>query len=338
MPKRLVVCCDGTWSKLDQITPTNVTKLFGAVVEDGSQRKKYVEGVGARSGERFTGGAFGVGLSKHVLEAYTWLVANYEEGDELFLFGFSRGAFTARSTVGLVRNSGILRTNDPKVVDAAYSLYRDPRKSTKPGADRAKRFRAANSHPDAKIHFIGVWDTVGSLGIPFHVPVLSRLWSFHDTKLSTEVRHAYHALAIDERRGPFKPTLWQQSERATDQKLEQVWFCGVHSDVGGGYPADGLSDLSLLWMVDRAQAAGLEFAPGAFDGEHPCATGDLHESLKGPYLALWRHARGPFDADGGSPAASAARRYRDDAGYRPKGLDAYLGRHPTPTPVRDDDC
>jgi hypothetical protein len=151
---------------------------------------------------------------------------------------------------------------------------------------------------------VGLWDTVGALGIPidgFRPPLLSRLWSFHDTRLSRYVHNAYHAIAIDERRGPFKPTLWVQQDDAVDQKLEQVWFAGVHCDVGGGYRDPELADIPLLWMAVKARACGLALKPdhlivktAGVDPEHhragievaPDPMGKLHESRTRFYRLL----------------------------------------------------
>jgi uncharacterized protein (DUF2235 family) len=358
MPKRLVVCCDGTWNRPDQLddgvaAPTNVSKLALAVArrDDAGveQVVRYVRGVGTRRFERIRGGAFGVGLSRNVREAYRFLVDNYEPGDELFFFGFSRGAFTARSTVGLVRNSGVLRREHAERVDEAYGLYRARDDRKRPTGIDAELFRRMYSHPDSDIHFVGVWDTVGALGIPidgFRPPVLSKRWSFHDTTLSSHVRAAYHAIAIDEQRGPFKPTLWEQQEGVEDQTLEQVFFAGVHCDVGGGYSDSSLGEIPLLWMVDRARAHGLAFDPerlalvdgGAADPKLRCvgvqvapdALGKLHESLKGFYKVLRRHRRA-LEADGGAVASSAVRRRTGRPDYEPPGLAEYGG--PTVTVV-----
>jgi Uncharacterized alpha/beta hydrolase domain (DUF2235) len=209
------------------------------------------------------------------------------------------------------------------------------------------------SHPDLEIQFVGVWDTVGALGIPvdgFRPPVLTKRWSFHDTDLSRSVRNAYHALAIDEQRGPFEPTLWKQHPQAPPaQTLEQVWFAGVHCDIGGGYAEPELSDISLLWMVEKARACGLAFEGGrlvpvenadaklraAAEQVAPDAHGELHESLKGFYRLLPRHRRGlaekdGSDAEGGALATSAERRHREDHRYRPRGLAEWLAaRKPT---------
>ncbi len=270
--KRLVVCCDGTWNFPDQQSPTNVTKVALAIAPEDSdhveQRVFYHRGVGTNRFERFRGGAFGAGLSRNVCDTYRFLVQNYEPGDELFFFGFSRGAFTARSTAGLVRNAGVLRPDHADRVGEAYALYRSANNDRTPRGREATLFRRSYSYePD--IHFIGVWDTVGALGIPVDgsrfVRLVNRRWEFHNTDLSTTVHNAFHALAIDEKRRPFKPAVWNvQASAPATQWVEQVWFSGVHSDVGGGYKDHAVSDIPLLWMVDRAKLCGLQFNPDAF--------------------------------------------------------------------------
>jgi uncharacterized protein (DUF2235 family) len=335
----LVVCCDGTWNRPDQTkhgvaAPTNVSKVALAVARQDAhgteQLLHYEPGVGTRRFERIRGGAFGLGLSRNVRNCYRFLVENYEPGDELFFFGFSRGAFTARSTVGLVRNSGILRGGRVDLVKRAYRLYRGRDPQSAPKGIEAELFRRMYSHPDARIHFVGVWDTVGSLGIPIdgiRLPLLTKRWSFHDTDLSRYVDSAYHALAIDERRKPFRPTLWRQQDDAGDQLLEQVWFAGVHCDVGGGYDDPALSEIPLLWMVSRARARGLAFEPGSFEQLEPDPLADMHNSFTGFYPLLGsvdrlREPDGGCRADRAAVASSAIRRDRDRADYDPPGLDA----------------
>src|SRR3954451_8570223 len=286
--KRLVVCCDGTWNRPDHIdqgvaAPTNVAKIALALADHdasgNAQLLHYQAGVGTRRWEHLAGGGLGVGLSRNVQACYRFIVDNYVPGDELYLFGFSRGAFTARSTVGLVRNAGILRPGHRDRVTQAYALYRNPRRDTEPGGIAAELFRRSYSYSDVYVHFVGVWDTVGSLGIPidgFRPPLLSRLWTFHDTTLSNYVRNAFHAVAIDERRKPFRPTLWVQKPGDT-QNLQQVWFAGVHSDVGGGYPDRGLAEIALRWMADRAGGCGLALQP-AGEQTQPDPFGPAHDS------------------------------------------------------------
>jgi uncharacterized protein (DUF2235 family) len=340
MSKRLVLCCDGTWNTADQKCPTNVTKLaLGMADRDAKgteQRVFYHSGVGTNRSERLTGGAFGVGLSRNVQDTYRFLVENYEPGDELFIFGFSRGAFTARSTAGFVRNSGILKPQYADRVPQAYALYRNRR--SHPRGTAAQLYRRSYSY-ETRIRFIGVWDTVGALGVPLSgMGRFNRRWQFHDTDLSTTVDAAFQALAVDEKRRPFEPTLWQKQADAGDQRLEQVWFAGVHSDVGGGYPEGGLADVALTWMVSRAESCGLEFRPDAFlpvapPGARddvivvdPDPRGKLHESRTGLYLLTPPLHRPIGKKEQGHEFASSSvvERHDQDATYRPEGLVEYL--------------
>jgi uncharacterized protein (DUF2235 family) len=335
MPKRLVVCCDGTWNRPDQIddgipAPTNVSKFALAVARQDdagvAQLMHYVQGVGTGRFDHIRGGAFGVGLSHNVREAYRFIVETYEPGDDLFVLGFSRGAYTARSTVGLVRNSGILLRENRDHADEAFVLYRNRNDRAHPNATDAQMFRRMYCHPDPEIHFVGVWDTVGSLGIP-GPQWLTKRWSFHDTTLSSHVRNAFHALAIDERRKPFEPTLWKQQEHAVDQTLEQRWFAGVHCDVGGGYADPALGELALLWMVERARDCGL-----AFDAEQLAQVtgadplGEIHDSYKSFYTLLGPYQR-PLEADGGAVSDGALTRRDAGIGYDPPALAEYLAAH-----------
>ncbi len=277
MAKRLVMCCDGTWNTADQTTagtptPTNVAKVAMALAardDDGrEQRLYYHQGVGTSRSERLRGGAFGAGLFRDVCDTYRFVVQNYEPGDDLIFFGFSRGAFTARSTAGLIRNSWVLRRENIDQIEQAYALYRDGTPATDPRSAEAALFRKMYSH-EPRIRFIGVWDTVGALGIPSSVGWLAHLFNrryeFHNTALSSMVDEAYQALAIDERRGPFVPAVWSQADPPPkSQRLEQVWFRGVHCDVGGGYVDHRLSDIALCWMLEKARGAGLTFVEEAF--------------------------------------------------------------------------
>jgi len=335
MPKRLIVCCDGTWNTPDQQSggkpcPTNVTKTALAVAprdSDGvEQRLFYHKGVGTSRWERIRGGAFGVGLSRDVRNTYRFLVKHFEPGDELFFFGFSRGAFTARSTAGLVRNVGILRPDEVDRVDEAYALYRS--RSAHPRSTEAELFRQSFS-VETRIRFIGVWDTVGALGIPLNglrwANAMNRRWQFHDTDLSTTVDSAFQALAIDEKRRPFAPAVWHQQADAADQELEQVWFAGVHCDVGGGYPESELADIALWWLTDRARSCGLAFKNDAEDLDPSWAVGPIHESRNGFYRVLPPYSRpiGTVDPEHEFVASTAVERH-GKGGYEPTGLTTYL--------------
>jgi uncharacterized protein (DUF2235 family) len=336
--KRIVICCDGTWNRADQAhegvpCPTNVVKLAYRVAKrapDGtSQVIYYGQGVGTGNAlDRYSGGAFGHGLEENIHEAYRFLVGNYEDGDEIFVFGFSRGAFTARSLCGMVRNCGILRRGSLRHYRAAIELYRDPgRRPDAPETLRFKRENAICGEKDVQIQFIGVWDTVGSLGIPLRgLRALTRgSHQFHDPELSGTVRNARHALAIDERRTPFEPTLWSYKPKE-GQTVRQVWFPGVHSDVGGGYPQTGLSDLALGWMIEEARGCGLAFDQEVID-DYPLRSdplGTLHDSKVG----LYRLTRPFLRSIGGDPTQSlhpaALARWDADPTYRPPQLRAFL--------------
>jgi uncharacterized protein (DUF2235 family) len=366
MGRNVVVCCDGTWNEPDELrhgipAPTNVSKLALAVAAtDGAdpQLTFYEPGVGTAPGEHLTGGALGYGISRNICGCYRFLAGNYRPGDRLFLFGFSRGAYTARSLAGLIRNCGILKDDDPSRVDAAYAFYRDRTSRTHPSSIASRLFREGNSLPEEPIHFIGVWDTVGALGIPTDFPAWhtmsehlhgwERLWGFHDTQLSAQVTNAVQALSIDEQRAAFTPTLWTQDPGApASQKLTQVWFAGVHSEVGGGTDDTALSDIALLWMARQASLAGLVFAesqPGSgwpevkIAATAPDYAGELHDSRHGFYeleRAYHRLADPPKPENGGQKiSSSAARRFADSiGGYAPKGFEEYLAALGEPTDV-----
>ena len=362
MRKRLVVCCDGTWNKPDQLSdgvpaPTNVSKIaLGVSREDSDgipQLLFYQRGVGTAQLQRVRGGAFGYGLSHNVRDCYRFIVRNYEPGDELYFFGFSRGAYTARSTVGLIRNSGILRSDHDGRINDAYKLYRSRNDRHHPSSVDAQIFRRMYSHDDLEIHFVGVWDTVGALGIPIdgvRIPFMDKYWGFHNTDLSRRVRFAYQALAIDEQRGPFKPTIWKQDPQAEGQTLEQVWFAGVHCDVGGGYREQELAEIPLLWMVKRASDCGLVFerdhfevVPEARDPKPrrlgaklaPDPLGPIHDSRTTFYRLLPRHRRALTDRHLQSAASSAVRRLHEKAGYDPPSLKGWVAAGRRQTPVQD---
>lgn len=351
--KRLILCCDGTWNRADQSSngtpcPTNIVRIAYRIAkrkDDLRQIVYYSQGVGTgNSLDRFTGGAFGSGVDDNIFDAYRFLVANYEPDDQLFLFGFSRGAFTARSIAGMIRKCGILKREFVERYMEATSMYRS---DESPDAEVPTGFRhhySVNGDQETPIHFIGVWDTVGSLGIPLSGlrNLTKRDHQFHDTELSGSVKNACHALAIDEQRSPFKPTLWQYKPKE-GQSVEQMWFPGVHSNVGGGYPHRSLADLSLEWMIKKAHDAGLAFDPSV-ENHHPLEprfNGKIYRSRKGIYRVLKTHNRvigiseerireEGSTVQGVDPTQkvhqSALDRWNNDPAYRPPGLAEYLKR------------
>ena len=344
--KRIVIFCDGTWNTPDEsvdgkLCQTNVVKMANALTPvslDGTVQLLYYDtGVGSEGGfmTRVFDGATGTGISENILQAYRFLIKNYEPGDELFFFGFSRGAFTVRSLAGLIRNSGILKLENIDKVCNAYKIYRSRKLEHQPREVEATLFRKTFAVEErTKIEFIGVWDTVGALGNPLLLNgILSRRNGFHDTDLSSSIHHAYHALAVDEKRKNFGATLWHQQKDTKDQVLEQVWFPGVHSDVGGGYieTESGLSDLALRWMLDKAQRCNLNFEPIA---AIPNPMGLMHESYTGYYklqTPLYRPIELVTPGKGNTNEAlhsSVVERFKKDEAYRPKNLVRYFIQHP----------
>ena len=334
MSKKLILCFDGTWNTpddngdIDGDESTNVYKFCEAIETTDSQGNnqytKYDQGVGTKWYDKIKGGVFGVGLSANIQEGYAYLVENYKEGDLIYLLGFSRGAYTARSLVGLIRNSGILSPPHMEMLNEAYDLYR----TRDDGADseNAKYFREQFSR-EAKIHFLGVWDTVGALGIPtqsfgwFN----KRYYEFHDTELSGIVQHAYHALAIDEHRRSFTATLWDPKQKP-NQVMEQRWFPGAYANVGGGYSDHYLSDIALAWMIDKAQECGLAIVhqkkPALTDENYKAPITDSYKAfLRGAYSRFAeRHYRDIGTTVFGNEAIDVSTQQRCllDPNYRPK--------------------
>jgi Uncharacterized alpha/beta hydrolase domain (DUF2235) len=285
---QLVVCCDGTWNDPDDGTHIHrICQAGRGTLPDPDNNVYYGKGVGLEPGMRLSGGALGKGLSENVREAYRWLVRRYADGAEIYVFGFSRGAYTARSLTGLINYAGLLRPQDEGAIEDAYEAYRFRQR------ERAKtRFHesaARQRSRQVRLRFLGVFDTVGSLGLPLDwvktitsdLPHLNL--QFHDTRLCGNVDVACQALAIDERRGPYEPTWWEAPAPGAvmPDKVLQVWFPGVHSDVGGGYVDDrSLAEVALGWMLEQAREAGLDLAPGLptwpITGD---PGGTLHDSL-----------------------------------------------------------
>jgi len=337
--KRLITCTDGTWDKPgDKIDgkslDSNVCLLYNAVLEkcdDGTrQLKVYDTGVGSGYGlkNKLMGGITGQGIDKKIKDVYTFLMLNYEKGDEIYLFGFSRGAYTARSLAGFIRNCGILKPQFLHLLDQAYSLYRDRNDYTTPDSDMMVSFRKNFCFENVtRIKFIGVWDTVGSLGIPFSWFNLynTERYKFHDVTLSSTIDYAYHALAVDERRKPFKPTLWQTSankKHGATKILEQRWFAGVHCNIGGGYADRGLSNQTLQWIAEKAEFTGLCFDHEKLKDFKPNPMGVLRNSYTFVYWFLGKIRRDIDKMPNSNQFIdeSVFERMRNDPSYRPKNI------------------
>lgn len=311
MGRNIVVCCDGT---ANQFTAdrTNVLKLFFTLVQDPARQVAfYHPGVGTmeppgivspwrKKIALFAGLAFGAGLESDICDAYAFIMNNFEEGDRLYLFGFSRGAYTARAVASLLKMYGLMRKGSEPLIPYALRMMAGVNKgagaqtaSQKQGNDQvfalAREFKEHFSQTDCAPHFVGVWDTVSSVGWidnPVHLPF---------TADNPDVLHGRHAISIDETRAFFRTNLWRPKDPAQD--IVQVWFPGVHCDVGGGYaePESGLAKGALAWMLREAQANGLlcgaekvRLVLGEAGGGYvrPDPDGPMHNELKG----LWRLA------------------------------------------------
>jgi hypothetical protein len=303
--RQLVVCCDGTWQDVAQ--QSNVSRLHAAlVVPPGHPEPEYVKGVGVSWNpvNALRGGLIGAGLSAGIKKGYRWLAREFRHGDRIAVFGFSRGAYTARSLagmigrVGLVDGSGLGPRALDDAVERAYQHYRDigtPAEDPSWNAGLDLVYRPGD--PDIPVEFVGVWDTVGALGIPTYVGIpdvvgARERYQFLDVVLNPYIEHGRHAVSIDEMRGPFRPTLWR--DIPAEQDVRQVWFPGDHCDVGGGHRKKALSDGALDWMMREATAAiGLEFDRARIPGFAPDPTGELHGMPGGPVGAALEVAMQP---------------------------------------------
>lgn len=283
MAKRIVICSDGTGNTAILGRGTNVFKTFEAVDLNGHKHDPsltpqialYDDGVGTEDFKplKIFAGITGWGLSRNVKQLYKELVRVYDPGDEIFMFGFSRGAFTIRTLAGFIGTCGIVdrarccgntASEFERAIKRAYRVYRSCYRTWlaqtimgPPSRDRGKAFKERCSH-DARITFIGVWDTVDAVGLPFHISNIINSavyrYKFPDRRLSKAVDRACHALAIDDERHSFHPLLWDETtEDPENGRIEQVWFAGAHSNVGGGYPKHGMSLVALDWMLSKAR-------------------------------------------------------------------------------------
>jgi uncharacterized protein (DUF2235 family) len=337
--KRLVICADGTWNTRDQMNdqrgkrrPTNVTKVArGVKPRDRNgidQVVFYHDGLGTGDGvDKVTGGAFGSGIEDNIRVLYRFLIYNWEPNDEIYMFGFSRGAFTVRTLAGFMNLVGLVDKDGDYFVPDLYKCYEN--KSKKDSEDWRYAFRHIdNPRACPPIRFMGVWDTVGSLGAPGLLGwfLNSGKYEYHNVGITPEMHHCYHAMAIDERRKPFKPTLWTRPD-GWNGTLEPAWFCGAHTNVGGSCAWDGLANEALLWMVEKAEDLGLEFDRNYLEPFVPCFNGDLYDSMGLKYKALGEYTRplGEHKADGEMLHQSVLDRHAHAASkYQPENLMKYL--------------
>jgi uncharacterized protein (DUF2235 family) len=338
--KRIVICADGTWNLRDQEDergkrrPSNVTKMARAVRPRDrhgiDQIVFYHDGIGTGGPlDKLTGGAFGDGMEANVRNLYRFIVYNYEPGDELFFFGFSRGAFTVRTLAGFMKWVELIEKDDDFWVPELYACYEGRSGKDSPAWEKAHK-RIAGKRPCPPIRMIGVWDTVGALGAPGFIgkmasAVRGNKYAYHDVELNDSIHNAYHALAIDERRVPFKPNLWTRPDGWAG-RLEQAWFPGVHTNVGGGCTPDGLANVALHWIVDKARALDLELDDAYLAHFEPHFEATQHESMSLKYRAFGIHDRpiGQHLPHGEFVHQSAIDRWHRFPEYRPPKLREYF--------------
>lgn len=290
MPKNIILCCDGTNNQFAG-DHTNVIRTYKVAERSPQQLTFYDCGVGTMP-EPWAGGklakrwsllkglAFGSGFTQNIEDAYRFLMANYEAGDQVFLFGFSRGAFTARAVAGMLHSVGLLHPGTENLIPYAQRYWRKDFGAESAGGKLCVEFKTTLAR-ECPVHFIGVWDTVGSVGL------INQFRTFPWTFKNPDVAHVRHAAAIDERRNCFRQNLMATAFEGQD--IKNVWFAGVHSDVGGGYPPvqAGLANVTFEWMMREAGCCDMHIDPVALQrelhtvGAVPNPEAAQHESLKG---------------------------------------------------------
>jgi uncharacterized protein (DUF2235 family) len=321
MPKVIAVFADGTGNSAAKLFKTNVWRLYDALDTSdpgisGFERQiaYYHDGVGTSSFKplAIAGGAFGWGLKRNVIDLYTFVCRNYQPGDRICAFGFSRGAFTVRLLAGMIAREGLVANTSERELETyardAYRQYRRRFNQTKglvgplrnlrdfliakwqklTGRNTYAQQKSAHPNHDVEVDFLGVWDTVAAYGMP--IAEITRgiddwVWplSMPNYRLSPKVKRARHALALDDERDTFHPLFWDEEQETDPDRIKQVWFAGMHSDVGGGYPDDSLAYVSLDWMLTEAAGAKLRFQPKAVAEiqRMMSANGALHDSRRG---------------------------------------------------------
>ena len=358
MPKRIALFLDGTWNTVQD--NTNIWRMKSLCPVGSDQITYYSVGVGTQYGERIKGGMFGYGLDDEVIHAYEWLTENYEPNDRIYIFGFSRGAFTARSLAGLISKCGLLKPGSPLSLRQLYNRYR--KGQAVHTIRELQNVLAAQRTFEEKwlleysmaipIFFQGVYDTVGALGVPFgNVRLISRSnYSFLETDLRINETLGFHALAVDEHREAFAPTHWVKTVRKdmptfaprTVDQVEQRWFVGAHADVGGGYTNGILAQIPLRWLMQKAQTHGLVFKDTiVIDGDEVQA--EIHDSfaeMAGGVYRACKLFRPYYRTIGAAPLVfgdlttttinetidgSVFDRCRAEPSYRPPNLVAWAG-------------
>lgn len=288
MSKNIVICCDGTNNKFSERN-SNIVRIAQLSLHIADTQIVYYDpGVGTLNlptdsnakilYSKLLGEGFGVGLHLDIEDAYRYLMDNYQPEDKVFLFGFSRGAYTVRALAGLLHKFGLLRKGSLNLVPYVSQMYHKYNK-IKGIQTIASQFKASFC-VECKPHFIGVFDTVEALGKFYKKKI------FTDASLNQDVKYAYHAISIDESRRPFKPFLWNEETKNPNQLIEQVWFAGDHSDIGGGHIENDLSDITLQWMLSKAELAGIMLKKNWQNTLLPSSYGPIHDL----YNFFWKIA------------------------------------------------
>lgn len=273
-PQNHVIILDGTLSSLDEGQRSNAGLLYKLLCSLPARERpnlRYEAGIQWPDWRSTRAVIEGRGINRQIRRTYGFLASRYHAQDRIFLFGYSRGAFSVRSLAGMIEHVGLLKTNHAteRNIRQAFRLYQGP-----PETKAIRAFRAAFCHPHVEIEMVGVWETVKALGLP--IPFLWRLTdhrhAFHSPHLGATVRNGYHALALDETRQSFAPVLWESTASWTGH-VEQMWFRGHHADIGGqldGFQAARpLSNIPLVWMLEKAEVHGLPL-PTDWRAEFSC--------------------------------------------------------------------
>ncbi len=292
--KNIVFCSDGTSNT--QKNRTNVFQLFEMLEENTGQLKAYDRGVGTRFGNTIRGCAFGVGLYLNILDGFKFISRNYQPGDRIYLFGFSRGAYTVRSLASMIALCGLAPQNaSRKTIKRfwkAYTSNRDSEKFTRHIAE----LKGCCEPVKATVEAVCVWDTVGSIGSQTRTKNIRKKLAhrYHRMTVFPEVKRVYHAVSIDERRTQFYPHLLFDQTASSNTHVEEVWFAGVHSDIGGSYSNDdpSLGDITLRWMISRVQDE-LSFTSKAIAALNPDSLGRMHNAEGRIIFSLFRKKNRP---------------------------------------------
>lgn len=285
MGRNIVLCSDGTGNKGGTGSDTNVFKIYHAIQGGANEREQitfYDDGVGTATNgfARAIGGATGAGFKRNVRDLYEFAGRHYRDGDDLYAFGFSRGAATIRAFAGMIEHCGLVRRQTGRAdeagnevildedefqrqIDAAMATYAGRGTSISLGRLWQAIFPPGQyERHDVEIEFLGLWDTVAALGFPQiwlldSVVNFFRRHEFYDLEPPNAVKNVLHAVAVDDERRTFWPLVWDENAFRKDGHIEQVWFAGVHSNVGGGYPRPGLANVTLDWMISRLDGHAL---------------------------------------------------------------------------------